>query len=242
MFPPLFIHLNLTESTMLEAESIMNKIDPSPEQFLVIADAQSNGKGRNQNIWHSPSGGLWFSYCVKSSIVSHQVTLLLGLLLRDTLAKQYPDLESSLRIKWPNDLMLNDKKMAGILVKYLQGYLIIGIGINTNNAVPDLSGPWKPINLKDLLSFPVSHIGLLTNLLSAFTMESVSYFHTGIKAHQDRINQNLFGRDKIMEFDTDSEVLTGICRGISEEGALELEKETGELLSFYAGSVINIIS
>lgn len=238
---PCLFHLAATTSTMQEAENIITNLNPAPEEFIVIADTQTSGLGRNQNLWQSPLGGLWFSYCLKTIEVSHQVTLLLGLVLRDVLAEQYPYLESGLMIKWPNDLMLNGKKLAGILVKQFQSFLVIGIGINTNNRIPVLSGGWKPVSIAESLSFHVSNMGILSNFLAAFIAEYHTYCKFGINGYVEKINQHLFGRNMTTVFSTDSSVLKGICKGIAKDGALQLLDENGNTISCYAGSVIRIV-
>lgn len=226
---------------MLEAERIISAIEPKPEQFIVTADTQAGGTGRNQNVWYSPAGGLWFTYCLKTSEVSHQITLLIGLCLNESLTEQYPSLKNRLQIKWPNDLMLEGKKLAGILVRHIHNYLIIGIGINTNNIVPALPGTFKPANLTDAFSFTVSNSGILSNLIINFTKELSNYNKSGISSYIESINQNLFGKDRVIEFDTENGIVTGTCKGISEDGALIMVRDNTEVISCYAGSVIRLI-
>jgi len=102
--------------------------------FIVVAERQKAGNGRHGREWHSPKGGLWFSFvCPKPSDLPDEVfylsTLAIGVCVKDILEEAYG---CSLMIKWPNDILLNGKKVCGILCEKVGNKLICGIGINTN--------------------------------------------------------------------------------------------------------------
>lgn len=113
----------------------------APEGTVLIAEEQISGKGRLGRAWHSPKGGAWFSILLRPQIELVQsgcigVTLAVGLAAGLRKAYQCP-----VGIKWPNDLWVNGRKLAGILVELAtQGetieWLVAGIGINVNNPVP----------------------------------------------------------------------------------------------------------
>jgi BirA family transcriptional regulator, biotin operon repressor / biotin---[acetyl-CoA-carboxylase] ligase len=236
----LILHLSITDSTMLEASRLLESIHPAPDNVLVIADEQHSGMGRNNNLWQSPFGGLWFTYCFKAEQPSNQVALLVGLCLRDTLLELYPDFEDRLKLKWPNDLLLDGKKLAGILVKAGSGFLSIGIGLNTNiDSFNHIEGMY-PVSLQQILKFPTSHRALLQCFLIRFTDFNQKFTVTGFIPYRNSLNLCLAGMDKPVTFDTGQTALTGICRGITEEGSLLIETSKGKITEHYFGSLISI--
>ncbi|MFO7660466.1 MAG: biotin--[acetyl-CoA-carboxylase] ligase [Candidatus Cloacimonadaceae bacterium] len=233
------IHLSKTGSTMSDAIEMLSAMKFRPDSLLIVADEQQKSIGRNNSQWLSPQGGLWFTYCLKANQVSHQITLLLGLCLLLTLTEHFPDLHNSLQIKWPNDLIIDDKKLSGILVQHQQGFLIIGMGINTNTEQINLDVPMPPVSLKQIFSFEISNIALLDGFLDNFQKKYPYFLASGLQQFYQTINCSLYGLNKTLIFDTDKEQISGICRGISEDGALLLEKADGKVLAYYSGSIIN---
>ena len=101
---------------------------------FVSADYQSKGKGRNDRVWESSKGlNLMFSILIKDSKLLDESTSL-SLMAAVEVAKLLEDNKlSHVSIKWPNDVLVNDKKICGILLEgQLPNYLVIGIGLNVN--------------------------------------------------------------------------------------------------------------
>lgn len=113
------------------------------EGALVIADHQTRGRGRYRRQWHSPAGkGLWFSIILRPAIELDKVGLMP--LLAAVSVAQSIEIVAILKpeFSWPNDLLLNKKKVAGILIEseVIQdrlAFLILGIGINVSQARSD---------------------------------------------------------------------------------------------------------
>ncbi len=101
---------------------------------LIVSDCQTMGRGRIGRSFSSPAGeGIYMSLLLKPDIdegLISQVTLLSGLAISRALANNY-DIKAN--IKWPNDLILNGKKITGILTEKCDDFIVIGIGINVNN-------------------------------------------------------------------------------------------------------------
>jgi len=146
-FPELddVISLPVIDSTNLEAHRL-NKQHRN-ENILVIADAQTAGKGRGNNHWESSPGlGLWMSLLIgRPEQLAHNlrlVSLYTGLIIHRVLAKQ---LTANLKLKWPNDIMIGDAKCAGILTELqwsgtVVTSAIIGVGLNLTHSLSDF-GP-----------------------------------------------------------------------------------------------------
>jgi BirA family biotin operon repressor/biotin-[acetyl-CoA-carboxylase] ligase len=137
-FPHLY--LKETESTNLVASELLSKINP-PNGFLIITDYQTAGKGQYGRVWQSEKDkNLLFS------LILNQLNLQANQLFRLHLSTSLSIIRtldglgiSQLKIKWPNDIYRNDRKLAGILIQnQLKGSLVehsvIGIGMNVNQS------------------------------------------------------------------------------------------------------------
>ena len=120
----------VTDSTNLDAKNAEN----APDKSIFLADMQTNGRGRLGREWSSPEGlGIWMSIYLKPETditdVS-QLTLIAGLAVSRVI--------ENTSIKWPNDVLISDKKVAGILTEMSAEcgkikHIVVGIGINVNN-------------------------------------------------------------------------------------------------------------
>jgi len=238
-FPEWVFHYDKTDSTMSDAINIISEITPPPDNFVIIADEQIKGIGRNNNTWISPLGGLWFTYCLKSQSVKHQVTIILGLYLHKILTKHYPSLAQRLLIKWPNDIVIDGRKLSGILVQAHSGYLCIGIGINTNIDELILNEGMEPISLKQIFSFQVSDSSLAKSFVASFQEVCKVFTEINLSDYVTQINNLLYGFNHRIKFDTGKDLLEGICRGISDEGTILIEDNEGIICPYYSGSIVS---
>ncbi|UFU01284.1 biotin--[acetyl-CoA-carboxylase] ligase [Radiobacillus kanasensis] len=134
------IHKPVTPSTQTLAQKLA--IDGAEHGTVVIADEQTAGKGRLNRAWHSPNQGIWMSLLLRPVVLPYQASQL-TLLTATVLVKVIEEI-TSVRpaIKWPNDIFIGDRKVAGILTEMQSEhdqiqYLIIGIGINVNQKGTD---------------------------------------------------------------------------------------------------------
>ena len=112
----------------------------APAGTLVLAEEQLAGRGRDGRTWQSPPGGVWLAMLLRPALARGSVTSLrVGLALADAVDALLGRAEA--RLKWPNDVLLGDRKLAGILCEgrwhgdQLQ-WLAVGIGVNVCNALP----------------------------------------------------------------------------------------------------------
>jgi BirA family biotin operon repressor/biotin-[acetyl-CoA-carboxylase] ligase len=139
------------------------------EGFIIVAEKQTNSYGRIKRTWSSNSGGLWFSILLKPSISpdeASKLTLILSIALKRTLKEYKVDSE----IKWSNDVFVNGKKIAGILVEMSAeqdriNWIVAGIGININNKLPK---KFAGISLKEVLKREVDRAEFLAKFLAKF--------------------------------------------------------------------------
>jgi BirA family biotin operon repressor/biotin-[acetyl-CoA-carboxylase] ligase len=99
----------------------------APEGTVVVADVQTAAKGRMGRSWYAPEGGLWMSV-----LLQHQQNCLVALIAGVAICEAFEPYNIAPRIKWPNDILLNGKKIAGILCEIIDDKIILGIGINLN--------------------------------------------------------------------------------------------------------------
>ncbi|MBM4399442.1 MAG: biotin--[acetyl-CoA-carboxylase] ligase [Candidatus Cloacimonetes bacterium] len=233
----LIYHLKTTSSTMTDSYDIINNIQPLPESFVVIADEQIGGVGRNNNQWVSNHGGLWITYCFKTEGASHQTALLVGVSLHQTLLKYIPFVRERLFIKWPNDIILNKKKLAGILVQAKHGYICIGVGVNTNNERFSLDGLQQPVCISEFLPYVISNSAILKSFLNSIDATYKNFLNNGFSKCREYIAENLYLRGEFVVLKTDSLEIRGLCKGVGHDGAIIIEDVSGELKSYYSGSL-----
>ena len=130
------------------------------DRFVVYADTQTAGRGRRGRTWYSPRGNLYFSVCLPYSLPQcGTLVMLCSLSLLQTIKTFCPT--ADVQLKWPNDVLLNNAKISGMLLeKGENDYMIVGIGVNITQS-PDQSQILYPaislaeadvrVNCKDFL-------------------------------------------------------------------------------------------
>jgi len=137
----------ITESTNDDAKQLAR--DGSPSGSFVIADCQTRGRGRSGNVWHSPPGAnLYLSIVLRPGFESAKApafALATGCVVASAIERRLGEATARVRIKWPNDVFADEKKIAGILIEALLrgevlGSIVVGIGVNlaTTELPPEL--------------------------------------------------------------------------------------------------------
>ena len=182
----------------------------------ILALQQTGGKGRGDRVWESPPGGLYLSIISPSHSL---LPLIAGISVIQTLG-----LDNKLRLKWPNDIILDGKKVGGILCESDGKYAVAGIGINLNN---DSSFP-NSTNLAsigydlDEYRFSKSFFMVFKENLQKSNQDIISRF---------RDHDCLLGRDISWGFGA-----TGMAKSINSDGSLEV-LSNGKLVNLYSGDV-----
>jgi BirA family biotin operon repressor/biotin-[acetyl-CoA-carboxylase] ligase len=138
---------------------------------VVLADAQTGGRGRLDRAWSSPSGGIWLSILSRPQVPPAQApAYTLGAAVATTRAVREAGVDAS--IKWPNDVLVGDRKLAGILTE-MEGeadrvsWLVVGIGINANVDAADLPTDRPVTTVREEVG-DVDRRELTQSLLAAF--------------------------------------------------------------------------
>jgi BirA family transcriptional regulator, biotin operon repressor / biotin---[acetyl-CoA-carboxylase] ligase len=156
-------HYGKVVSTMDIAEDILSR----GKTGIVVATEQTNGKGRYGRVWFSQTGGLYFSWILKSKEVPH-----LSEILSLTTVKTLYFFGITCRIQMPNDIITEGKKIAGILIIKKGDTYIAGVGINVNNDVGELS---ERISVKQSLDKEIETGIVLEQFIKIFLI-SKKYF------------------------------------------------------------------
>lgn len=208
---------------------------------IVLANRQSSGRGRMQRKWESPSGGLWMSVVLRPKLSladASKITLAAGVAIANALRELF---QLSIGIKWPNDLIYQGKKLAGILGEVVGEWnavqtLIIGIGLNANFQREELSGSFNAITLQEILGYNVDLNSLTAAILKHLEIELLSLEKNGFEDLRSKWMDRAVGiGDEVMIMQGEK-TLQGVLKGISMDGALILETKDGEK-SFTAGEI-----
>ena len=240
-------HLSEVDSTNNRA---LWRIESQPDitfPFLIVADRQTSGRGRQRNTWWSSTGALTFSLALDSKRAQlptklwPQVGLVAGLAVCEALEPLAPG--ASFQVKWPNDVYLCGKKICGILTESpsaRSNSLVIGIGINVNNSAAEAPGvlPQTAITLSDVTGERISLVTVLCSVVSGL-LARLAVLASGIPDLTEEWQARCFLDGRAIRLETDTTTAEGICRGIDPQGALLLESEGG-VKCFVSGTVILI--
>lgn len=232
----------LSETDSTNAEISRSLADHPPEEgLIVLADSQTGGKGRLGRIWHSaPGTGIYISSLIRPNLPPEKLpllTLMAG--LAAAIAVNEFTSEPA-RLKWPNDLLLNGKKIAGVLCEYHSlkiPAVIIGIGINVNHNEfpPDIKEIATSLKLETGLE--TNRTELIKQLVSQLDFQYNELKDNKIEMLIDRWTQHtdLFG--KTIALQKGSKSITGKAIRLDHLGRLVIANESGEETALDSGEV-----
>lgn len=232
------VYYNNVDSTNSIAKEIAPK---SPNGTIVLAETQSKGRGRRGNDWESLPGGLWFSVILKPDIpLEHasKVTLVAGLAVANVIRKY----EIDAKIKWPNDILINGKKVCGILTELnaeIDGvnYIVLGIGINANIDTQYLKDDVRDIStsLENEKGKKIDRTKFLRCLLQELEKQYIRFImQQFISIIDDWVNlSDTIGREVVIT--SPSKTTEGKAIGLTESGALLIQNIHGIKEEIIAG-------
>jgi BirA family biotin operon repressor/biotin-[acetyl-CoA-carboxylase] ligase len=212
---------------MIEAARLA--AEGAPSGTAVVAGEQTAGQGRQGHSWHSaPNDGLYVTVVLRMPELKPAITMALGVAVADAI-EEFSGLKPDLR--WPNDVMIEDRKLAGLLTVFESGAVLAGIGVNVNHH-----------------EFPADIAPIATSL----------FLETGREHDRERLLQAILGRvmaanpntalrdfakrssfvsGRRVAVDMGSETVYGTTAGLDAEGFLKLRKDDGEEMTVMAGGV-----
>lgn len=207
----------------------------APHGTAIIAERQTAGRGTRGRQWSAAVGGLWLSVVARPTRTDalEALSLRIGLALASLLELEFPALPT-IGLKWPNDLVLGDRKLAGILCEARWSgsacqWVVIGVGLNVRNPLPDaLAGgatrlaDWAPEADPELLSGPcVAAVTLAARAAGPLSATELNAF-----AARDALT----GRRVL-------DPVAGTADGITAGGALRVRTDPGPLREILGGVV-----
>ena len=218
-----------------------------PEGTVVMAEVQTAGRGRSGRSWHSEKGaGLYFTVLLRPRLAPAQaplLTMLVGVSAHMAIAAQtglVPEL------KWPNDLMLNGKKLGGILTEMhaepsVVRFVIVGIGINVNQEKFPAELTAIATSIRRETGRMNYRLELLARLLTQFESDYNRFLREGPSFVVERFESvSSFARGRCVRVDTGAESYTGTTAGLSPEGLLLVARENGQVTTVIAGDVSEV--
>jgi len=198
---------------------------------VVTAKKQTRGKGRYSRSWESPAGNIYLSILIRNldAHTAHQVSFVASLACLEAIQINIPEAET--RLKWPNDVLANGKKIAGILLESASGsdqpdrlnYLIVGFGINVKHS-PDYA-----TNMKAL-----GNTGSFGNIRDKLLEEFTKYYDIWLEDGFGKISslwlKNASGLGEKIVANLEEKHIEGIFQGLTPGGELVLETSEGKII------------
>ena len=236
------VHIyEIVDSTNAEAFRQINKGVSAP--FVISAEQQSAGRGRRGRHWISPFGqNVYYSLVLRVDGGLRQLealSLVVGLAVLNTL-KGFGVINAGL--KWPNDILVCDKKIAGILLELIGDpadvcHVVVGIGINVNmTTAAGVGQPWTSMNLETGNSFARNEV------ITALSMRLKEYLEshaiTGFSSFHDEWEKNHVWQGREVSLMAGQHQVNGVVVGVDQQGALRLS--VNDELKTYSGGELSL--
>lgn len=237
-------HLPVVDST----NDYLKAMTEAPEWTCAMADQQTAGRGRHAHPWHSaPGEGLYLSILLRPP-AAHKGIPLLSLMTAIVVAETLIELGvAGVDIKWPNDVLVNERKISGILVESA-GFsiadslrVIVGVGVNLNHTA-------FPEHLRDIAtSYRIERGSTIEidefrdRLLDRFARWYERWREDEEPALLDRwrsLSSYAEGKEVLVVLNGDK--LTGVTAGINDDGALLVRTDNGQVRAILAGEVMKL--
>ena len=217
---------------------LLSKLDTLPSGYACVAEYQQAGRGRRGRQWFSPFGSnLYFSLywrLEQGPAAAMGLSLAVGIVVAKVLRQLSGQ---QIKVKWPNDLYLNDKKLAGILVEIAGktgdvAHVVIGMGINLAMNNPDhqiVNQAWENLGHIDRNLLVATLLQQLREAMICFEQQGLSAF---IEQWQSLDNFN----NRAVKLLIGDKIIHGIAKGINQQGALLLE-QNGQITPYIGGEI-----
>ena len=230
------------DSTNVKAKRLAD--EGAPHGTLVAAGHQSAGKGRRGRVWESPEGtGIYMTLLLRPGIKPEQAPMLTVLMAQSVADAIQTVTGITPGIKWPNDIVVNGKKICGILTEMSTEedsirYVVVGIGINVNTESfpPEISD--TATSLKLSLGHELKRAPLIGAVLKSFEQYYSRFMEYGdMTGLMDEYNEMLANRKRQVRVLDPHGSYEGTALGIDKEGCLLVKREDGSVLAVISGEV-----
>ena len=221
-------------------------IDGAEEGTLILAESQTQGRGRHGRRWLAPPGSsILASVILRHRLRANQVGLpnLIGAVSIATAIDELTDL--SAQIKWPNDVLIQGKKVSGILTeleydRHRQPFFVMGFGVNVNTTRADFPEELRAsaTSLQIETNREISRVVLLQAILHRLEENYLRLKHNDTEPIVATANRLLYLSDDSIQIKTAEEVFRGRAEAIDQDGGLLLRDVNGNLRKFLVGEVL----
>ena len=229
-----------TESTHLYLRHHFKELVPGT---LIVANSQSAGRGRHERSWVSPiDKNLYFNLIISLKNIPERYYSQITQVTAISLAQVLRQIEINVAVKWPNDLLWHRQKIGGIISERLihngENFLSLGVGLNVNADATDFENLGRPAtSLKLICKKPLHRAYLLQMIVKKIGEALLVLEKEGVRPwiEEWRKMDNFLGeKGKIVEFD---KIISGTIHNINDDGSLSFQKESGEIITVYAGDL-----
>ncbi|MBP6985536.1 MAG: biotin--[acetyl-CoA-carboxylase] ligase [Alphaproteobacteria bacterium] len=223
------------DSTMDQAKRLVDQEVDFRQEFLIIASSQSAGRGRHGRVWHSDVGNVYLSFVVKGVQPQQlsQFALLWGVILQRTISSFTSSL---VQCKWPNDVLLNGEKVAGILIETYKDILIVGVGVNVAHAPSGVQFPATFLNRQQ--ENAIVPADLIDKLVDMYIKQRKNWDDNGFEDIQSAWLQAAWRLGDEITIRQEDRDVVGIMETIDEAGALHVWTHEGHSVQLYVGDLI----
>ena len=233
------VYKETTDSTNNDAKKAAE--EGAAGGFVFLTENQTAGKGRRGNTWNSRAEDcLTFTVLVRPKLSPEKFSLLapvMGLAVSES-CEALSGLKSL--IKWPNDVLIDSRKVCGILVEAgsRMDYAVIGCGINTGFGLPPEELADKAVYLSEAAGREISREDMLAEVLKRFAAcERILEKEDSFASLKPLYESRLVNIGRQVSVISPKGSVTALCLGIDEDGALLIKKENGETEKVFAGEV-----
>ncbi len=216
-------------------QDVLRRLAKNQKEMAVFAYRQTQGRGRHKRIWFSPSGGLYLSILTFPKRYKNRIPLIAAFSVIECLKNlQF----NNLSIHWPNDIILNNKKVCGILCETYDNTVICGVGLNVNIKRFPAKLTWATsLYLESNRTYKIDDIS--EDILKRFWKH-----YDGLQANEFKISEisgYISGVGEPVEVKLSSkETIKGIIHNIDEDWSLLVRTEDGFIRRIYYGDVIRL--
>ncbi len=221
------------DSTMNQAKELARA--GCPPYTVVITDRQTQGRGRLQRVWQSEKGGLYFSMVLRPSLTPKEAPLVNFAVALDLVLALEECCGIVARVKWPNDVLVDERKIAGILSQMefeadQITFINIGVGVNLNNRPEEVDKP--AVSALQLTGRSVDRVRVLSTFLDLFEKRMSAFSRQEVTLAWKARTVTLGRRVTVA---TVRDTYEGLAVDIDEDGGLILETADGVRQTIFYG-------
>jgi len=236
-------HYNFETLYSTNTWALQNFVKFNKQNLTVItAKEQSYGRGRLNHKWESPAdSNIYTTFCL--FIANKNISICnIPQILAISCAEILSELSLDTQLKWPNDILINNKKVAGILceTKQLDDTLFVatGIGLNINlssSIINSLEKPATSLLVETGVTHNIESIRVL--LEEKFHKNITLFLKEGFDPFYEKFNKKMYSPDEI-QFNDNTSIVKGKALTLNSDGSLNLETHDGEVRTFHYGEIV----